>query len=475
MHLEFQSEVGGASWDYRQVISVDCAPTKRYSPSGGGWWPDPLLEVDSNGIPRVEAATTQPLFVRACVPPGAKSGNFTGTVSLRGTDANTGDTFAVDVPVHLEVWPITMPELSSPKSLSTAFTFNTGLQKWFATWSSGSALMNSTFKMLADHRIPADDLYIHSPRPLAEYEALGAAGVKWMNLMDVSGGTRAHSFPAAYVTKVLDTLRPTVTALRSKGLLKQAYVYGFDEMPAQFNASVYQLFGAIKKEFPDLRTVATLDWPTMPADLPLDVWVDEYADYGSGSPYHHGAQKEKERQAWLAAGHEFWWYWCIGPSQSAWMNTFVERPAIQARLLFWLTALHGVTGMLYYETDIWAEQCPSMRPCTPVSRINGTAKTNFNPATWNGNGASILTGGANGDGSFTYPGPHGLLSSIRLENIRDGIEDWSLFSMLGMNHTLSSAADLITQLVVNGTERHSDPSLLENVRRQAAHRIMAIA
>ena len=29
------------------------------------------------------------------------------------------------------------------------------------------------------------------------------------------------------------------------------------------------------------------------------------------------------------------------------MNTFVERPAIEARLLYWLTALHAVNGMLY--------------------------------------------------------------------------------------------------------------------------------
>ena len=39
--------------------------------------------------------------------------------------------------------------------------------------------------------------------------------------------------------------------------------------------------------------------------------------------------------------------WCIGPADPAAMNTFVERPAIQARLLYWLTALHAVNGMLY--------------------------------------------------------------------------------------------------------------------------------
>ena len=61
------------------------------------------------------------------------------------------------------------------------------------------------------------------------------------------------------------------------------------------------------------------------------------------------------------AQHQFWWYWCIGPSDPLAMNTFVERPAIQARLLYWLTALHAVNGMLYYDVAIWSDQCPSQR------------------------------------------------------------------------------------------------------------------
>jgi hypothetical protein len=58
-----------------------------------------------------------------------------------------------------------------------------------------------------------------------------------------------------------------------------------------------------------------------------------------------------------------------------------------------------------------------------VGRINNTGLTDFNPATWNGNGKSTSPpGGANGDGSFTYPGPGGNpLGSIRLSNIADGI------------------------------------------------------
>jgi hypothetical protein len=54
------------------------------------------------------------------------------------------------------------------------------------------------------------------------------------------------------------------------------YVYGFDEMPEADNVSVYEIFGAIKKRWPEVTTMAVLDWETFPADLPLDIWVDEY-------------------------------------------------------------------------------------------------------------------------------------------------------------------------------------------------------
>ena len=33
--------------------------------------------------------------------------------------------------------------------------------------------------------------------------------------------------------------------------------------------------------WPALTTMAVLDWETFPSDLPLDIWVDEYADYVS--------------------------------------------------------------------------------------------------------------------------------------------------------------------------------------------------
>ena len=46
----------------------------------------------------------------------------------------------------------------------------------------------------------------------------------------------------------------------------------------------------------------------------------------------------------MAKGKEYWWYWCVGPEQPEFLNTFIERPGIEARMLPWLAALRNVNG-----------------------------------------------------------------------------------------------------------------------------------
>jgi len=129
---------------------------------------------------------------------------------------------------------------------------------------------------LAHHRAPADSIYLHGPRPTAEYEELAASGAKWMGMGDAGISFRPPqngTVPAGYVQGWIDKLTPAMAALKQKGLLNKSYVYGFDEMPELYNASVYEIFGGLKKKFPELTTMAVLDWPTFPEDLPLDIWV----------------------------------------------------------------------------------------------------------------------------------------------------------------------------------------------------------
>eukprot|EP01052_Picozoa_sp_SAG31_P016452 SAG31_NODE_1091_length_9958_cov_10.108429_8_plen_147_part_00 len=141
--------------------------------------------------------------------------------------------------------------------------------------------------------------------------------------------------------------------------------------------------------------------------------------------------------------------------------------------------------MLYYSIDQWAARCgvPSSvnshpLPCRNISRVRGTAMTDF------------VNTPMDGEGSWVYPGATGLVSSIRLEAITDGLEDAELFTRLGVDPTTyeSNATDLIDQVFpgADGPDWNTTnwalkdilkPSAkvyeqLESVRRQAAHRII---
>ena len=155
------------------------------------------------------------------------------------------------------------------------------------------------------------------------------------------------------------------------------------------------------------------------------------------------------------------------------MNTYIEWPAIHGRLLFWLSALHQeeVSGWLSWADTVWANSWSG----EPLRRINGTMLTDWQPS---GYGF-----GTNGDGYWMYPGEGARpLSSMRLENIRDGLEDSELFARLGSDRS----HDVITRVlkenlhcVANSTSRadycvrwRDDPAALEAARREAARRLM---
>ena len=46
-----------------------------------------------------------------------------------------------------------------------------------------------------------------------------------------------------------------MTSLDSLGILNKTYIYGFDGMPEIWNQSVYEIFGDLKKKWPDLTTM----------------------------------------------------------------------------------------------------------------------------------------------------------------------------------------------------------------------------
>ena len=178
----------------------------------------------------------------------------------------------------------------------------------------------------------------------------------------------------------------------------------------------------------------------------------------------------------------------------------MQWPLIQGRLLFWLAALNGVPGMLYWTTDLWAGTCMPIDTTTSSSALLGessvraeadvgTSKATCRPlmrevdnrtgketmlTNWEYATDFCAANGQNGDGTLVYPTASGPVASLRLANIRAGIEDWELFQRLGYTTDMvSHAGDLIRMTVVNDTSRQEDPMLLERLRREVARRVIA--
>ena len=109
-----------------------------------------------------------------------------------------------------------------------------------------------------------------------------------------------------------------------------------------------------------------------------------------------------------ANGNQVWWYdtWWI-----------IEDPLIRARLIPWQTYKVGADGFLFWCLNRFVgNDKPVFDPQDPKIR------TDWNPA---------LDGGyENSTAMYVYPGTDGPISSLRLENFRDGMEDYDLL-MLG--------------------------------------------
>jgi hypothetical protein len=187
---------------------------------------------------------------------------------------------------------------------------------------------------------------------------------------------------------------------------------------------------------------------------------------------------------WVQAGHELYVYHCIEPSAEGFLNTFNERDLIQARLLFFYDFIIDVTGHLYYDTALWFSWMSvppfwssyttisnvtfatgSHQPISTMPGLNDQRLSNWDPANWIWSPRTDIW--ANGDGVFIYPSAldenkvGGVISTIRFEAQRDGIEDWHIARAIS-NRSL--AKQLVNTLVSAPTVWSANLTLLEEIR-----------
>ena len=143
------------------------------------------------------------------------------------------------------------------------------------------------------------------------------------------------------------------------------------------------------------------------------------------------AYKKEACQARQAEGDRIWWYVCTGP-KAPYATLFIDHPATDLRVWLWQTWQRGVQGILIWETLLWTSPTAYPDPKAPQNPYE-------DPMGWEygyGGDAGMRRPWGNGDGRFLYPPEAAAngnpaapvfdppVDTIRIEMLRDGIEDY---------------------------------------------------
>lgn len=380
-----------------------------------GWWPDPLLPAQSFDV---KSGQVQPVWINVRVPADAKPGVYRGKVSVRLADARRQS-----VPMELRVWDFAV---SKQQHLQTCFLMRPDqLQRFYKLPKVPIEMYQQWIDFCLDRRISITlsdwpDFNTDMERLVSRQLGRGGSAFclanAWFNQGEPEARKKHNAQMVAQIRRLYDRAK-------RRGWIDRAYVYCHDEIGKEQYTFAGELYGELKKAMPDLRLMQTFykDEPVAALHDVLDIWAPNTARY-----------RQAEFQAQQAKGDEVWWYVCCGPGKP-YANLMIEWPAIDHRLLRWQNWKYNVTGFLYWGLCVWRDNLEGERRW-PEAR--------WNPATWRNQAGKAH----NGDGQLIYPGPDRLpLSSIRLENLRDGIEDYEYFWLL---------RDAVGRLKKADAERH---------------------
>jgi hypothetical protein len=383
--------------------------TPPYGSSHVGWWPDPILDfMDSAPIAKGDL---QSFWVRLRAPKDQPPGLYQGKLEVLVDGAPA---FAFDLSVT--VFPFTLPDRSP---LPLAITFSPedsplpATQKQQEAWRRSPDYPLNAWKkhklrwadFLADYYITYDSLYHHGvpdTEVLTHLRDQGRLGMYNLGYYDHVQTNPAAI--AAWKTAELPRFRQAYADARALGLLKHAYIYGCDEAAAELFPLVQTAGRILKTEFPDVLVMTT----TYDQSYGLQSVITAMDAFCPLTPSFDPAKAARARQA----GKQVWWYICCGPHHPH-ANMFIEYPAIEGRLIMGaMTAKYRPDGFLYYQISIWNSEKP----------ITSGPFTDWDPRSWTT---------YHGDGSWTCAGPDGTpLPTIRLENFRDGLEDYAYARLL---------------------------------------------
>ena len=188
-----------------------------------------------------------------------------------------------------------------------------------------------------------------------------------------------------------------VAHLKEKEWMSDYYQYLTDEPIEENKQSYIEIARYIKSIAPDIKIGEACHTKDL-ADI-IDLWVPQVDFLNKDFDFYEERKK---------AGDEVWFYTCLAPKGN-YANRFIDLPLIKTRIMHWINYKYQIDGYLHWGFNWWNDN-----PFVDTTDTND-AVGNFLPP---------------GDAWIVYPGYRKLYSSIRLEAMRDGINDNTLLRML---------------------------------------------
>lgn len=411
--------------------------TEASDGTGFELYPDALVPVSNPYNFRCLKETNYVFLIKIKTTAETKPGDYSATISFgsAGANGNKHETSSAKLNVH--VWNF---EVSESDIMRTAVGLSksliNALYKAFDMDITNEQLQQlyiDYYEMMLDHNISCYDL---------PYSILDSRADAYMS------DPRVKSFCVPY-TENESTLRQYYDKLsQNEEWLAKAYFYPIDEPKTQEQLDRYV----------EITNYLSRVWPGYKMVTPFCADKTEAVDAQGNAIYNSIIQTNKstiicpvtylindsvgmldrlyQRQA---NGEEFWWYVCCGPRPNTdYCNFFVQYPGFRTRILFWQQYDYNVTGFLFWSSNYWYTGSPTGWEVNALTKI------------WRNSRTTEFTGyDTYGDGFLMYPGVKGFslesrrflslseyefdrnmpVSSLRLELISDGIEDYAYLKM----------------------------------------------
>ena len=392
----------------------------------------------------IQGGQNQTFVIRATTTADSPAGEYTATVRVLDKEGRE----VKKVTVFAHVWDFTLSDASACKTLMDLDDFNLfvsyGDFAGVLTNDQGWGLYETYYNFLLENRVCAYDI------PGVQYQ--NGSGVYTDSMMAYVQNPRVVAFQPTGWSKALSAAGIQTayeTLSQNPEWLEKAYFYPVDEPGNVGKLDEINYWGSVLAEYwPEYKLIVPMHLNASVAGGDYFSYVDEYVNVWCPHTYFYNTFAEwyadksltyrnspsvdaklgsfRDRM-WQdqSEGKEAWWYVTRFPHDPE-ITLTINTDAVNYRTLFWQQKLYDVDGFLYYLVNDWSNNSGVWVPDEEQEFLLGLDshhEVNADyPYNVYGNGILLYAG--------VYFGQVEPIGCVRLECVRDGIEDFEYLTML---------------------------------------------